>query len=166
MNVSLFVSGCEHVLRGGGGWLRASSVKGTWARCVRTVRPKMLFADGPKIAAAMRDMLATLGPGVCWIDVPVPVRGMKLVEHAPKARKCGERWTESLTRSPKALGTLGAVVQSNYSETQQTKTNLENVQDAVFGGLASCQLQCRRPRERRGRGRICRHGHGLMIDFI
>jgi hypothetical protein len=78
----------------------------TWAWCVRT-RLKMLFAEGPKIAAAMRDMLATLGPGVCSICVPVPVRGMDLVEHAPKREKVWGKIDGIPDESPKTLGYSG-----------------------------------------------------------
>lgn len=75
----------------------------------------MLFAEGPKIATAMRDMLATLGAW-CLLDcvpapvpVPVPVRGMNLVEHAPKREKVWGKMDGIPDESPKTLGTLGAV---------------------------------------------------------
>jgi hypothetical protein len=61
MNVSLSSHG-EHVLRGGGGWGGASIGVGC-GQCVRTVESKIVFAEGPNIAAAMRDMLATTHSG-------------------------------------------------------------------------------------------------------
>jgi hypothetical protein len=129
--------------------------------CVRTVRLKMLFAEGPKIAAAMRDMLATLGPGVCCIVCKDAGARDGCGRHAPKREKVWGMMDGIPDESPKTLGILGA-----GGPTQQTKTNLENIPNAVFGGLAPGQLRCRGPRERRGRGRICRHRHGLMIQLL
>jgi hypothetical protein len=132
--------------------------KRMWAWCVRTVRLKMLFAEGPKIAAAIRDMLATLGPGVCSICVSVPVRGMDLVEHAPKREKVWGKMDGIIPdERPKTLGYSGrsTIQRPNKQKLTSRMSRMRSLEDLR---LVNCSVTARE----RGAGEAASVATGMV----